>query len=58
MKCPTCTDAKENCCCYCGMEIPDNLQKLAPDPYASEINDNHEKHLQCASCYSNSCDEI
>lgn len=57
MICPTCADAKPDCCCSCGhlldIEQGDEFV-LQHDPYANEINDDDSLHLQCENCLDES----
>jgi hypothetical protein len=50
MKCPTCENAEEDCCCRCDTEIPEKEQHLRPDPLNQEVNDDYRKHLLCRIC--------
>jgi hypothetical protein len=58
MKCPTCKDAKENCCCECGKELSIDEQELDSDPFASEIHGDESFHLMCKDCIHESAMEI
>jgi len=58
MKCLTCKEAKENCCCECGKKIIQELQKLEPNPYSEEIDNDNSLHLMCTKCKQNAMDDI
>lgn len=58
MKCPTCEDAKEDCCCLCGCAIKEGERDLQPNPYASEIYGCDDMHLMCDNCCYESAEDI
>jgi hypothetical protein len=58
MKCPTCPDAVEDHCCYCGAEIPAAFRVLTENPYAAEINDDYSLHMMCETCYDEALGDI
>jgi len=60
MKCPTCKEAKEDCCCSCGSKLSEKELKrgLEPDPYDEEIGNCSDLHLQCDKCMHESCMDI
>lgn len=41
-------------CVYCGKPT----DYYGPDPYSSEINDDHTEYWICSECYSNRADDI
>lgn len=57
--CPTCADSKPLTCCGCGRALPaSTVEDLAPDPFANEVNDCTDLHLQCDLCLQQSALDI